>query len=455
MYFDPALFKIQFRRRSETGKFATLRWTYIVVSILLYFSVSVIQDLAKRDYIYVQHLIYITGHPLRLPDLLVCTANATLTDYDRMVFNYTSYPIKGPTVPAGEYVRSPCLLPGHDTVYNFRFNFKDGQELPKKNLDEILRNITFTTRTSTTAIQFTLIHRQSNIYAERVSFSNDIPDSRGEENGYASQGLDDTVYNNHYAQSGTTTYINSRSIFVRRLRGDILGYFNIHGVDEIFDPQVTSTIEAVPSSPGKTVLVMIIPMTVTEEVETLVMSIGDAFGTWGGVLSLAASFYYFLFGTGKMTPFGYAQRFLLRRGTKRIIKRDYADEDKCSLDPIDVKEKGQHTQYLYQPPTGVAPFWSASIYQMLDQRDPSRSDVQTEDINGTEILRQLQEQRETIALLRTAQEDLLQRLKQHEARSRHSEHLIKGFYLDMGLVEEALERPETIQSTSITIAHHL
>jgi len=29
-----------------------------------------------------------------------------------------------------------------------------------------------------------------------------------------------------------------------------------------------------------------------------VVSIGDAFGAWGGVLSLVAGFYYFLFGTG-------------------------------------------------------------------------------------------------------------------------------------------------------------
>jgi hypothetical protein len=149
-----------------------------------------------------------------------------------------------------------------------------------------------------------------------------------------------------------------------------------------------------------------------------------------------------------MTPFGYVQRFLLRRGTKGIIKKDYADEDKCALDSSDAKEKGQHTQYLYQPPTGVAPFWNASANQIVDQRDPTRSDVPTGGINGTEILRQLQE-------LRTAHEAVLQRLKKHEARSRHNEHLIKGFYLDMGLVDEALEIPETIQSTSIDIVHHL
>jgi len=91
---------------------------------------------------------------------------------------------------------------------------------------------------------------------------------RGEENGYASETLDDAVYNRHYAQIGTTTYISSKSTFVRRLRGDFLGYLNWHGDDGYFDPQVTSTIEAVPS-PGKTQLVMIIPVTATEEVETL------------------------------------------------------------------------------------------------------------------------------------------------------------------------------------------
>ncbi|KAF9346413.1 hypothetical protein BGX34_003901 [Mortierella sp. NVP85] len=435
MYFEPVLYKIQFRRPSETGKFATLRWTYIVLSIIAYFGYSVIQDLVKRDYIYVQHLMFLTGHPSLLPDLLVCTAGATVSDYDRMVFNYTSYPIKSPTVPEDEYVPSPCSSE-YDTVYTFRFNFSAGQELPRKNLDEILRRITFATN-NTTPIQFTLIHGQSNIYDGKPQKK---PDMRGEDNGYASLGLDDAVYNSHYAQIGTKTYLSFHSVFVRRLRGDILGYLNWHGGDNIFDPQVTSTVETVPS-PGKTQLVMVIPVTATEEVETLVMSIGDAFGSWGGVLSLVASFYYFLFGTGKMTPFGYVQRFLLRRGTKRIIKKDYADEDKCALDPSDAKEKGQHTQYLYQPPTGVAPFWNASIYQMLDQKDPSRSGVQTGDINGAEILRQLQEQQETIALLRTAHEDVLQRLKGHEARSRHTEHLIRGFYLDMGLIDEALESP--------------
>ncbi|KAK3827417.1 MAG: hypothetical protein J3Q66DRAFT_270 [Benniella sp.] len=158
------------------------------------------------------------------------------------------------------------------------------------------------------------------------------------------------MYNNHYVQIGTTTYIISNTVFKLRLRGDFLGYFNIHS-DRQFDPQVTSIIETLPS-PGKTQLVMIMPVSETEEVETLVVSIGDALGSWGGVFLLVATFYYILFGTGKMSPFGYVQRFLLRRGTNRMIKKDYADEDKCVLDPSDAKEKGQHTQYLYQPPTG-------------------------------------------------------------------------------------------------------
>ena len=204
MYLDQALAKIQFRRRSETSKFASLRWTYIVVSstsspphpvkaltfkrkcsplhhrinnrsslhkalVVLYFGVSVIQDLAKRDYIYVQHLKYITGQPWRVPDLLVCTSNATLVYYDRMAFNYTSYAIKGPTVPADKYVRSPCLLPEHDTVYNFRTNFKDGQELPRKNLDEILRNVTFTT-TSTVRVVCEIVVHDVTIHQACVSF---------------------------------------------------------------------------------------------------------------------------------------------------------------------------------------------------------------------------------------------------------------------------------------------
>ncbi|KAF9362592.1 hypothetical protein BGX34_005863 [Mortierella sp. NVP85] len=326
---------------------------------LIYFGYSVIQDLLKRDYIYVQHLKYITGEPWRLPDLLVCTAGATVSDYDRMVFNYTSYPLKGPTIAADEYMPSPCSLPEHDTVYTFVFNFGPGQELPKKNLDEILRQITFAT-TNTIPIQFTLIHGQSDIYYGKPKKK---PDMRGEENGYASEGLDDGVYNNHYAQIGTTTYISSHSVFIKRLRGDILGYLNWHGDDTFFDPQVTSTVEAVPS-PGKTQLVMIIPMTATEEVETLVVSIGDAVGSWGGVFSLVATVYYLLFGTGKMIPFGYVQQFLLRRGTKKMIKREYAEE-KSSLG------------------------------------------------------------------------------------------LIKSFYLDMELIDEALESPKTIQDTSIDTPHHV
>lgn len=111
---------------------------------LIYFAVSKIQELVKRDFLYVQHLKYSTHNPWLLPDLLVCTTNVTSVDYDR-VFNYTSYSIKGPSVPPGYYVRSPCLLPEHDTLYNFRFNFTEGQELPKRNIDEILRRITFET----------------------------------------------------------------------------------------------------------------------------------------------------------------------------------------------------------------------------------------------------------------------------------------------------------------------
>ncbi|KAK3827418.1 MAG: hypothetical protein J3Q66DRAFT_319 [Benniella sp.] len=268
------------------------------------------------------------------------------------------------------------------------------------------------------------------------------------------------MYNNHYAQTGTTTYITSNSIFRWRLRSDIWGYFNF--VSGTFpDAMVSSTIEAV-ATPGKTELVMIIPMTATEEVETLVVPISGALGSWGGVFSLVTTVYHLLFGVGKMSPFGYIQQFLMRSGTKRMIKKDYADEDKCLLGTRDTKEKGQHTHYPHKPPTEVAPFGDAPAYQMLDQEDSSRSNVQAEDINVTQILKQLQEQQEKLqeqqeklALLHTAYEDVLQRLEEHEAKSRHSEHLIKGFYLDMEMIDEALESPETIQSTSINTAHRL
>ncbi|KAK3810161.1 MAG: hypothetical protein J3Q66DRAFT_352288 [Benniella sp.] len=444
---DSALSKIQLRRHSESGKFAALRWTFIVVSVvgLVYFAMSAFRELSERNFVMVQNPIFITGDPSRLPDLIVCTTNVTSVAYDR-VFNYTAFAIEGPSVPEDQRVRSPCLLPEHDTVFNFMFNFTMGQELPKRNIDEILRNITFVT-SSTVPIQFTLIHRQNNIYRKRVLISKRWRDDRGENSrGQASEQLDDAMYNNHYAQTGTTTYITSSSIFRWRLRGDFFGWFNMHA--SIPDAMVSSTIEAVPSSPEKTVLVMIIPMTASEEFESLVLSIGGALGSWGGVFSLVGSIYYFLFGTGKMTPFGYGQRLLFRGGTKRMIKRNYGDEDKCASDPSDTKEKGPHTQHQYQPPTEVPPFWNAPTYPMLDQRHPSRNYMQTGDNNGSEILRQL-------SLLRTAHEDVLQRLKKQEARSRHNEHLIRGFYLDMDLIDEALERPETIQDTSIHTAHHL
>lgn len=166
--------------------------------------------------------------------------------------------------------------------------------------------------------------------------------------------------------------------------------------------------------------------------------------------------------TSKMSPFGYVQLYLMRRSTKSMIKRDYADEDKCSLGLSDANEKGQHTHYLHKPQTEMDPFRNAPTYQILDQEDLSRSNVQAEDINVTQILKQLQEQQEKLqeqqeklTLLHTAHEDVLQRLKKHEARTKHSEHLIKGFYLDMELIDEALESPETIQDISMDTAHHL
>jgi len=134
---------------------------------LIYFGVSVFQDLAKRDSIYVEHFKIIPGEVWRLPDLLVCTSGATLIDY-AMVFNYTSYAIKGPTVPAGEYVRSPCLLPEHDTLYNFRYDFTMDQLLPK-NPDEVMRRITFET-TSTVRVVCEIVVHDVTIDQVYVSF---------------------------------------------------------------------------------------------------------------------------------------------------------------------------------------------------------------------------------------------------------------------------------------------
>lgn len=89
----------------------------------------------------------------------------------------------------------------------------------------------------------------------------------GDENGRHFESWDDFMYNNHYAEVGTTTYITFNSIFRWRLRDDILGWFNfLSGTDP--DAMVSSTIEAV-ATPGRTQLVMIVPIAAVVEEEIL------------------------------------------------------------------------------------------------------------------------------------------------------------------------------------------
>ncbi|CAO3565227.1 unnamed protein product [Mortierella alpina] len=71
-----------------------------------------------------------------------------------------------------------------------------------------------------------------------------------------------------------------------------------------------------------------VPVTSFENSQVLIQTFQSAFSSWGGAFGVAWGFFYFLFGTPRMDPFGFIALYILGRSNKRIIAEHYFAEKK-------------------------------------------------------------------------------------------------------------------------------
>ncbi|KAK3828374.1 MAG: hypothetical protein J3Q66DRAFT_12390 [Benniella sp.] len=217
----------------------------------------------------------------------------------------------------------------------------------------------------------------------------------------------DDMINTHYAQPNTTTYITIAPRVLSYLRDDFLGFFNVH--NKTTETVVTTTVEDL-NTPGVTEFQLMIPTSWELSDELLLLSIPEAFASWGGVFSLTVALFYLLFGKGRPSPFGFIQTYLMGSSTKRKIQEMY------------YKDRGD-----VESNNNGEPGMSSPIPRNITIQLPSHGEVG--DLE--------QDQQQDLNLLREfVRGEIEYYLDTHQ-------RLMKDMFLNMRLVDDALRPPSS------------
>jgi hypothetical protein len=197
----------------------------------------------NRDFISTTATYVLSDKANYEPDIIFCMADATLLHKDLSLV-HTMYLLKGPSVPEGSYVRSPCDTDVHDTMFVF-WHQSEAREISK--IEDLWEAIEFKTN-STTPIWVILSAHNLNPYRERVLLNN---------------GKADFYYyfneaNTHFVQPNeTTAYI---SVFPRVLKGIKKNTIGLLGIlENDFWVGLTSTVETL-HTPGTTKFILKTPV---------------------------------------------------------------------------------------------------------------------------------------------------------------------------------------------------
>ncbi|KAK3828377.1 MAG: hypothetical protein J3Q66DRAFT_383128 [Benniella sp.] len=423
------------------------------------------------------------------PDIIFCMSNATLLHKDDGLA-YSTNLLKDSSIPPGYKVESLCDINVHDTMFVFWYQYKTSKKDPWPediyyvDFEDLTKEIEFRTN-STAPIKF-IVSMPSERYEDRYREPEIVESESVIEQDFFN------AINTHFVQPReSTTYVNVFPRIVKRLMPGLRGVFGNEEPDD--DIVITSNVETL-HTPGITKFVLRSPVMWHEDQEMLLKDFSSALASWGGVFSLVATVYHLLFGNGLVSPFGLVQTFFLKSQTKSWLQKHYGnkikggidskDEIEDGVDPKDAnkEEPGVSSSSLAQqdssdetienlgiasPPFGQArtanaqdvdreqtlPLGFLSENTLLrnrhavvssDQRDSSQTNVHPESPTEARSLEErLERQEDELALLRAlVYEELLPRLQEHEQRSRSKETLIKGLFLDMGIVDEALADPK-------------
>ncbi|KAF9967906.1 hypothetical protein BGZ70_007771 [Mortierella alpina] len=113
-----------------------------------------------------------------------------------------------------------------------------------------------------------------------------------------------------------------------RRRKDFLGLWGYFEDEPTYSAatQFSSFVEV--NSSDVTRFRVYVPVTTFENSQVLIQTFQSAFSSWGGAFGVAWGFFYFLFGTPRMDPFGFFALYILGSSTKRILAERYFAEKK-------------------------------------------------------------------------------------------------------------------------------
>ncbi|KAG0221343.1 hypothetical protein BGX31_009982 [Mortierella sp. GBA43] len=367
--------------------------SFLKVAGLLSFGVDRIIRVVKRDHVFENKVIDAEG----VPDLLFCASNATVKYKEG--FNITAIPIKGPKVPLGLQVFTPCDTGDTMFIATTDFTRLMAEHNPGKHVQRLLDpNADMTLEihvevNSTDPIKVAAISSREDIYRQTVY----IPAS-------LNQALFRASIKFQLLHPNESGYMTPEVKLTKRLQGGFFGLLTLKEGDHDHDQEVSSSMD-ITNSPNYTRII-------------------------------------------QMSPFGIIQTYLLQSSTKRAVKNvygkqieDYGHGNNSNLqeqevlpDPIPLPSSSSCTndstrlQNTYHPEeAGESPHAGVSVTISPEHEEGLSSQSGSRNMS-------MEEMQEELALLRNF-------MREHQQRSKHFEHfesLVKDLYLDMGLVEKAI-----------------
>ena len=143
-----------------------------------------------------------------------------------------------------------------------------------------------------------------------------------------------------------------------------------------------------------------------------------------------------------MSPFGVVQTYLVHSSTKKRLRDAYPHRNEDSVD-FNTQGTGHHEQSLHlNVPNEKTRLGDGHTIVSLDGQDHSQNDVYSRNFTATE--HPPRQHQEELALLRAfVYGEILPRLQKQEKRSGDREALMRHMYLDMEMVDVALEDSRT------------
>ncbi|KAG9327162.1 hypothetical protein KVV02_000878 [Mortierella alpina] len=168
-----------------------------------------------------------------------------------------------------------------------------------------------------------------------------------------------------------------------------------------------------------------VPTTSFENSQVLIQTFQSAFSSWGGAFGVAWGFFYFLFGSPRMDPFGFFALYILGRSTKRILEERYFAEKK---DSSNLKNDHHNNSSSDHPSTTT---------KVSSRRDLSSKSAFLHDYNQHDNDLEAQQQHKKD-----------QKYRDLEARIVSLEAVLDDFYLDLSPFRKEKEEEDSQKSSS-------